>query len=109
MASRRRTQARVAIAIELIRRKEADHWGYELSRNSGVSAGSMYPFLNELLESGCLVDGWEDPATTHGRPPRRYYRLTEDGIRALTEFIQAAPAPSRRSKVHTRPATQTAK
>jgi PadR family transcriptional regulator PadR len=106
--SSRRTQARLAIALELIRRRTGTHWGYELSRNSGVGAGSMYPFLAELLEEGCLVDGWEDPATTNGRPPRRFYRLTDEGVRSLTEFIQATPAGSRRTKLRARLAPKAA-
>ena len=83
----RRTRARVAIATELLRRRNATHWGYELSRNSGIGAGSMYPFLSELLEAGYLSDGWEDTA----KRPRRYYRLTQEGERFLKDFLGAHP------------------
>jgi hypothetical protein len=30
-------------------------------------------------EKGWVTDGWEDPTTIEGRPPRRYYELTENG------------------------------
>jgi len=70
---------------------ESVQWGYELSRRSGVGAGSMYPFLNELLEAGHLRDGWEERPPA-GRPPRRYYRLSDSGKKFLRDFIASAPA-----------------
>lgn len=99
----RRTRARLAIASELIQGANRTHWGYELSRNAGVGAGSMYPFLAELLEAGHLTDGWEDP-TPAGRPPRRYYELTESGERFLRDFVATSPGRARRS--HHMPAHQ---
>ena len=92
----RRTKARLAIAAELLQGAQRTHWGYELSRNAGVGAGSMYPFLAELLEAGLLRDGWENPAPT-GRPPRRYYELTETGERFLRDFVASSPGRARQS------------
>lgn len=104
----RRTQVRLAIAAELLRGSERVHWGYELSRNAGVGAGSMYPFLSELLERGCLSDGWEELTKASGRPPRRYYRVTEDGKRFLAEFLNAAPVGQVRQRTAPRPAPKAA-
>lgn len=87
----RRTRARTAIALELLSSSSAQHWGYELSRNSGVGPGTMYPYLAELLSAGILTDGWEDPEAVVGkRPPRRYYRVTEAGRRQLSQFVSGA-------------------
>ena len=33
------------------------HWGYELSKQSGVRSGVMYPTLQRMLEEGWLSDG----------------------------------------------------
>ena len=66
-------------------------WGYDLSRQAGVGAGSMYPFLAELLAAGHLTDGWEEQPTP-GRAPRRYYRLTESGEAFLRDFLATAPS-----------------
>ncbi|MGL5824081.1 MAG: PadR family transcriptional regulator [Nocardioides sp.] len=100
---RRRTKARAAIAVELLARRDAVHWGYELSRNAGVGAGSMYPFLSDLLEQGFLEDGWEDLPHGAGRPARRYYRLTDDGIGYLRDFLGAASPRVRGSASSLRP------
>src|SRR5689334_7794920 len=90
----RHTQARLAIAVELLSNIGSVHWGYELSRRAGVGAGSMYPFLGELLEAGHLEDGWEDQRAA-GRPPRRYYTVTPSGERFLRDFVSASPARGR--------------
>lgn len=91
---KRRTQARVAIATAMLGAPDAVHWGYELSRNSGVGPGSMYPFLTELLEQGYLTDGWDEDRAT-GERVRRFYRLTSEGKAYLAAFAAASPAPSR--------------
>src|SRR4051812_33133030 len=80
----RRTKSLIAVAIALMDDPDGRHWGYELSKRSGIRSGVMYPLLTRLLEQGWLVDGWEDPATIKDkRPPRRYYKLTETGKREL--------------------------
>ncbi|MFJ9317808.1 PadR family transcriptional regulator [Pimelobacter simplex] len=104
----RRTRARLAIAVELLQAAHRTHWGYELSRNAGVGAGSMYPFLAELLEAGHLSDGWESSPPA-GRPPRRYYELTETGERFLRDFVASSPGRARRPHrvtVHPNPAAE---
>src|SRR5687768_17219913 len=81
---RRRTGALVQVAIALMEEPDDRHWGYELSKRSGVRSGVLYPMLTRMLNDGWLTDGWEDPATiTDKRPPRRYYELTETGKREL--------------------------
>ena len=60
------------------------HWGYDLSKRTGLRSGALYPVLHRLLEEGWLQDGWEDASDAHGkRPPRRYYELTPDGREAI--------------------------
>jgi len=90
----RRTQARLAIATELLTSHEQVQWGYELSQRAGVGAGSMYPFLAELLVAGHLKDGWESQPPG-GRPPRRHYTVTDSGIDFLREFVASAPSGAR--------------
>lgn len=101
----RRTQARLAIAAALMTNPQSVKWGYELSRQAGVGAGSMYPFLAELLAAGHLTDGWEQQPAS-GRPPRRYYRLTDSGEEFLRDFLASAPAANRspgRTAISNRP------
>jgi PadR family transcriptional regulator PadR len=66
------------------------HWGYELSKAAGVRSGVLYPMLSRLLADGLLTDGWEDPATIQGRPPRRYYEVTDEGRLRLGGLLREA-------------------
>ena len=69
----------------------ADRSGAEISKATGVGAGTLYPMLVRLEEAGWLESEWEniDPREA-GRPRRRFYRLTGLGQTraraALTEF-----------------------
>ena len=67
------------------------HWGYDLSKRTGLRSGALYPVLHRLLEDGWLEDGWEDAADAHGkRPPRRYYELTPDGREGIAAVLAEA-------------------
>ena len=92
----RTTHALVQVAVALIEEPGAKHWGYELSRRSGVRSGVLYPMLTRMLDEGWLTDGWEDPnSVTEKRPPRRYYELTEAGKAELGGLLARARSDAR--------------
>jgi PadR family transcriptional regulator PadR len=55
----------------------------------------MYPRLSTLLAEGWLTDGWETTEEAAGRPPRRYYELTDNGKRGLGAVLAKAKQDSR--------------
>lgn len=58
-----------------------EHYGYTLMRASALPSGNLYPILSRLEAAGWIEGHREDiDATTAGRRPRRYYRLTADGV-----------------------------
>jgi DNA-binding PadR family transcriptional regulator len=72
---------------------DPSHWryGYELGREVGLKAGSLYPILMRLADRGLLEASWEtDPP--EGRPPRHLYRLTGTGLAVAAEAAQAGSA-----------------
>jgi DNA-binding PadR family transcriptional regulator len=79
-----------------------DRYGLDLMQATGLPSGTLYPILHRLQEAGWLAAHWEeiDPAE-QGRPARRYYRLTPDGVaqarQALAELRAqtAMPDPAR--------------
>ncbi|WP_433680646.1 PadR family transcriptional regulator [Nocardia sp. CA-119907] len=92
----RKTHSLVQVAAALMAEPDAKHWGYDLSRRSGVRSGVLYPMLTKMLAEGFLTDGWEDPATIEEkRPPRRYYELTDHGKLELGATLRAARADQR--------------
>ena len=85
------TNAVVQVALAIMSKPDDRLWGYDLSKETGLRSGVLYPILHRMLDEGWLVDGWEhlDPAIDK-RPPRRYYRLTEEGSRQLGALLQSA-------------------
>ncbi len=53
-------------------------YGYELSRETGLKSGTLYPILMRLEKYTLLEAKWE--ATAQGVPPRHTYRLTPSGL-----------------------------
>jgi len=87
----RKTHSLVQVAVALMEHPAARHWGYDLSRQSGVRSPTVYRILSGMLTTGWLTDGWEDLTETQGkRPARRYYKVTSQGRRELNRIIQAA-------------------
>lgn len=54
-------------------------YGYDISRNTGLKSGTLYPILMRLADHRLLQTSWERAET--GEPPRHLYKLTEDGLR----------------------------
>lgn len=100
----RTTTALVQVAVALMERPADSHWGYDLSKRAEVRSGVLYPILGRMLEEGWLVDGWEDATEQRpGRPPRRYYTITELGAKELGAVLNRAAADARRAPPALRP------
>jgi PadR family transcriptional regulator PadR len=68
-------------------------YGYELSRETGLKSGTLYPILMRLEKYGLMEARWV--TTQDGVPPRHTYRLTPGGLelaRAKLAERRAAPA-----------------
>jgi PadR family transcriptional regulator PadR len=99
----RKTYALVQLAIALMSDPAGKHWGYQLSKTSGIRSGVMYPLLSRLLEEGWLEDGWEESVSNKKRPPRRYYTLTDQGRIQLGAVVQQARTDRRFAPVFSLP------
>jgi DNA-binding PadR family transcriptional regulator len=66
--------------------------GYDISRQTGLKSGTLYPILIRLAANSLLETRWEQPEP--GRPPRHMYRLTPNGTRRARSLL--AKAASRR-------------
>ena len=95
MARRPSPQTR-AVLHALISEPAEWRYGYELGRQVGVKAGSLYPILVRLADRGLLESRWEEafPGIS-GRPPRHLYRLTSAGA-DMAIALRTPPAPARR-------------
>ena len=94
------TRAVAAVLYVFVEDVGTSRHGYELMRRTAFPSGKIYPILARLLAAGWLEATMEDidPAKV-GRPPRRFYRLSERGVvrarQGLAAFYQeVAPARS---------------
>jgi len=65
--------------------------GYDLSQETGLPSGTLYPILVRLSDRGFLESKWE-PAPEPGRPPRHLYRLTAKGSAYARNELEADEA-----------------
>jgi DNA-binding PadR family transcriptional regulator len=78
----------------------APRYGYDLMKAARLPSGTLYPLLARLQSEGLLSAAWEEPsAGASGRPPRKYYQLTGEGIRVARLELARAAAPARRGAV----------
>ena len=71
--------------------REGERYSFDLVRALGdadglvTSEGTLYPLLGRLRREGMVQSTWRESASG---PPRRYYRITQDGDAALRVFGQ---------------------
>src|SRR5580698_4011525 len=71
-------QTRILL-VAMLRRPRTWQYGYELSKETGLTSGTLYPLLMRLSDQGFLESRWQEPERP-GKPPRHGYRLTSDGL-----------------------------
>jgi PadR family transcriptional regulator PadR len=88
MKMRRSPQTTLVLA-EFLKSVQEWRYGYDLSRDTGLKSGTLYPILMRLAEHRLLETSWE--TTEEGRPPRHLYRLTQEGLRYAREQVSSVP------------------
>ena len=86
---RKCTRQTVALLAALMERPRACQYGYELSKQTGLKSGTLYPILMRLSDQGLLNSCWKD-AERPGRPPRHVYRLTATGLALAREQVEVS-------------------
>ena len=79
----------LALLSALLERPRTWQHGYELSKETGLKSGTLYPILIRLSDQGLLNSRWKD-AERPGRPPRHVYRLTATGLALAREQAEVA-------------------
>ncbi len=76
----------------------ADEWryGYDLSRETKLKSGSLYPILIRLKECGWMQSRWQH---AENQKPRHLYRLTALGQRLARQALNTPVALARLNPV----------
>ena len=77
-------------------------YGLEIGRAAELASGTIHPILARLEGCGWLESRWEDlDPHDAGRPRRRYYRLTPDGVVGAARALDRVRTPrSLMSRMH---------
>ncbi len=94
------------VLTALLAEPDRECYGAEIGMAAGLASGTIHPILARLEGVGWLTSRWEqiDPSAA-GRPARRYYRLTADGVSNAGAALAAAYR-TRPIFASLRPATQ---
>jgi DNA-binding PadR family transcriptional regulator len=84
--SSRQTQALLAALLDA---QDTWHYGYDLSKFTGLKSGTLYPILMRLEAQRWLEARWEE-APQPGKPARHLYRLTGLGATEAQLLLRAA-------------------
>ncbi len=101
------------VALSMLRSEQATFHGFGLAQTMREQTGSrsltghgtLYKALGRLEEFGLLTSRWEDPAAAEGRPRRRLYELTSQGVHLAEQAHadNADQAPGRFPRVASEP------
>jgi len=89
----RRSPQTARVLAEFLQSPRDWKYGYDISRNTRLKSGTLYPILMRLHERELLETRWEIPEA--GRPPRHMYRLTPDGL----QYARREAKAPRRSRI----------
>jgi DNA-binding PadR family transcriptional regulator len=86
----RMSRQTLTVLFCLLAEPSAWRYGYDLSRETALKSGTLYPILMRLTENSWLETRWE--TAEPGRPPRHMYRLTTKGRQQARQFVIDANA-----------------
>lgn len=91
MARNRRPSAQTRSVLEYLARDTSTwSYGYQISKETGIASGTLYPLLMRLADRGYLESRW-DASAQAGRPPRRLCRLSETGDEYAAATLRSSP------------------
>lgn len=72
-------------------------YGFEIMRVTELPSGTVYPLLRRLEDSELVRSRWEEDVdpSDEGRPRRRYYQVTPQGLEALARARERLAAQGR--------------
>ncbi len=80
------TEPRMTITTQLVLQvlldePDQERYGFEIAEASGLRSGTVHPILARLEGMGWVQSRWEDiDPRKAGRPARRYYQLSAEGL-----------------------------
>ncbi len=95
MASTPRMTMATQLVLRALLADPADElYGSEIGDAAGLMSGTVHPILARLEAAGWVESRWEDvDPQVAGRPVRRYYRITGEGVQQARAELARVPRP----------------
>jgi PadR family transcriptional regulator PadR len=78
----------------LLRDPGKERYGLEITEQTGLQPGTIYPILFRLESERWVTSRWEDiDPQAEKRPRRRYYSLTANGAAQASAAVASANRP----------------
>jgi DNA-binding PadR family transcriptional regulator len=72
---------------------DREMYGFEIMRAIDLPSGTVYPLLDRVEAAGWATARAEDTTPqAEGRPRRKYYRITPEGVAAVREEMRQEAA-----------------
>ncbi|KGN32474.1 PadR family transcripitonal regulator [Knoellia sinensis KCTC 19936] len=86
-----------AVLETLLAAPDAVHYGLAIGATTALPSGTVHPILARLEGLGWVTSTWEDiDPVDAGRPRRRLYQLTGDGLAQARAAVASAKAKQAR-------------
>ena len=97
--SRRPSPQAIRLLSALLADARTWRYGYDLTKQTGLAPGTLYPLLERFETQGALESEWR-ASELESRPPRHAYRLTRAGAAFAVEWTaEKKPAPKSSRKL----------
>lgn len=97
MSSPRLSPQTLIVLEQFLLRPRSWRYGYDLSRDTSLKSGTLYPILMRLARHRLLETKWV--STDDGVPPRHTYRLTPKGAEFARLALSPKPSSARARRV----------
>jgi DNA-binding PadR family transcriptional regulator len=78
------------VLLALIKNREREMYGLEISTTTGVPIGSLYAILRRLKDADVITDRWEKHSEhAQARPPRHYYRIRTEALQEVRQLLES--------------------
>ncbi|MFI6644807.1 PadR family transcriptional regulator [Streptomyces sp. NPDC050504] len=99
MATPRLTKPTIGVLEVLLSAQDDDPaWGLKICMEADLGSGTVYPILERLANNG-WVTSWSETDPHPGRPPRRFYKLTDMGRLATDVALKERAARQARFRL----------
>lgn len=89
------TMATQLVLRTLIDATDREVYGLEVCQLAELPTGTVHPILARLERAGWLTSRWEEiDVHEEGRPRRRYYQLSLDGLQQAQNALARVHTPS---------------